>query len=147
MWRRGRLARIEEPPGTLVLIAGDQSYWRKYQVDPDVVEVPRVPEYDDFELSAFTMLEPEEYWRDWLEQDRALVERTLRAVEYEGRPAWEFTAPWVKGGTPVMTVDAELGIVLEARRDDVGVFESWAEITSGELLSDELFEYDGGDWS
>lgn len=143
VWRRGRLARIESPPGTPVLIAGTDFYWRKWPVDPVVVKIPRSAEYDDFEMSALVMLEPDEYWREWLEQDRQGVESTLRSVDHEGRPAWEFIAPWVKGGTPRLTVDAELGIILQAFRDDVGVFESWTEVRTDVPLTEELFVYDG----
>jgi hypothetical protein len=142
VWRRGRLARIENPPGSLSLIAGEDAYWLKGPLG-DVIERPRSDEYDDFELSALTMLEPDEYWREWLGQDLSLVESTLRPVEHEGRPAWEFTAPPVKGGAPVLTVDAELGILLQARRDDVGVLASWSEVRTDVPLTDELFAYDG----
>ena len=141
VWRHRQLARIENPPGRTVLIAGATSYWRRD--GEQVEEFERSPGFTDFELSEFIWLDVEAYWRNWLEQDRALVERTLRRVTVDGRPAWEFTAPEVKGAAPVLDVDADLGIVLGASRDDIGVFMSWTDVSTDVPLTDDLFEYTG----
>ena len=144
VWRHGDLARIENPPGETVLIAGATTYWRRAR-GGEVESIERSPGFADFELSEFIWLEVEAYWRDWLEQDRDLVERTLRPVTVAGRPAWEFTAPEVKGAAPVVVVDADLGLVLAASRDDIGTFMSWSEISTDIPLADDLFEY-SGEW-
>lgn len=143
VWRRGRLARIEEPRGTMRLIAGHRTYWRKWPTDPAVVAIPRSPDHDDFELSALTMLNPYEYWRKWLSQDPDLVLSTLGPTIYEGRAAWRFDAPEVEGGAPTVTVDAELGLVLRAEHADIGVFRSWTQVRTDVDLGEEVFRYDG----
>lgn len=141
VWRRGRLARIEDPPGTTRLIAGESQYWWKNPIGGEVVVKERSPDYDDFELSEFTWQEPEKYWRDWLSQDRSLVLGTLRSVVVEGRPAWEFTAPFVKGASSLIAVDAELGLMLRAERDDVGRYLSWTEVRTDLPDDDDLFRH------
>jgi hypothetical protein len=143
VWRRGRLARIEEPPGTMTLIAGHRTYWRKWPIDPAVVAIPRSPDYDDFELSMLTMLDPHAYWREWLSQDPELVLSSLASTTHEGRAAWCFDAPEKKGGSPTVTVDAELGLVLSAERADIGVFRSWTQVRTDVDLNDEVFHYAG----
>jgi hypothetical protein len=62
---------------------------------------------------------------------------------HEGRAAWRFEGPEVKGGVPTVTVDAELGLVLRAERADIGVFRSWSQVRSDADLGDDLFRYDG----
>ena len=143
VWRRGRLARIEDPPGTVTLIAGHRTYWRKWPVDPAVVVFPRSPDHDEFELSVLTMLDSADYWRGWLTQDPAAVVSSLGPTTHEGRAAWRFEAPEVKGGEPTVTVDAELGLVLRAERADIGVFRSWGEVRTDVDLGDDLFRCDG----
>lgn len=143
LYRRGRLARIEQPPGSFTLIAAERTYWRRWPSDPGVVALPREPDHDDFDLSKFTIPRPDRYWRNWLTQDAALVTSTLEATTYEERHAWRFRAPAVKGGTPILTVDAELGLVLHATRPDAAMRRSWHEVQTGIRLGDGLFRYDG----
>ncbi len=145
VWRRARLARVENPPGVLRLVAGEKSYWRKWPVDATVVEIPRSRDYDDFELSALTMLEPEEYWRQWLMRDTDVVARTLRAVTHQGRRAYVFRAPEEKGHSVDLTVDAELGLVLLLETTELGVIESWSDISTEPPPSDDLFVFDLAD--
>lgn len=145
VWRRGRLARVENPPGVLRMIAGDESYWRKWPVDAEVAEIPRSRESDDFELSAFTMLEPEDYWQRWLGRDPEVVARTLRAVRYLGRRAYVFTAPEVKGRSIQLTADAELGVVLRYESRELGVIESWSDFSTEPPPSDDMFVFDAAD--
>jgi len=143
VWRRGRLARIEDPPGTVTLIAGDRTYWRKWPTDPAVVVFPRSPDHDEFELSLLTMLDPEPFWRGVLTQDPQVVMSSLESTDYEGRAAWRFRAPDVKGGRPTLTVDAELGLVLRAERADLGALRAWSQVRTDLHLSDDLFRHDG----
>lgn len=145
VWRHGRLARVEEPPGTLRLIAGEHSYWRKWPADAAVVELPRTREYDDFELSALTRQDPENYWRRWLTTDPGLVARTLRSTTYQGRAAYRFTAPEAKRRSMTITADAELGIVLHMEANDLGVLASWSEVSTDLPPDDQLFVFNEGD--
>ncbi len=143
VWRRGHLARIEDPPGTVTLIAGDRTYWRKWPIDPAVVVFPRSPDHDEFELSLLTVREPGTYWRGWLTQDPEAVLTSLEPTNHEGRPAWRFRAPEVKGGRPTLTVDAELGLVLRAERADLGAVRSWSQVRTDLEFGDDLLRYDG----
>ncbi len=68
---------------------------------------------------------------------------SLGPTTHEGRAAWRFKAPEVKGSVPTMTVDAELGLVLCAERDDIGVIQSWSQVHSDRELDDDLFRHDG----
>ena len=68
---------------------------------------------------------------------------TLRADEHEGRPAWSFVAPRVKGDTPHLVVDAELGLVVRISRDDVGVVEEWTDLRLDPTVDASFFTYDG----
>jgi hypothetical protein len=88
-------------------------------------------------------LDSADYWRGWLTQDPAAVVSSLGPTTHEGRPAWRFEAPEVKGGEPTVTVDAELGLVLRAERADIGVFRSWREVRTDVDLGDDLFRCDG----
>jgi hypothetical protein len=143
VWRLRALARIEAPPGTLSLLAGTDHYWRAWPIDAGVTRIPRDPAAPfDFDLSALAMLDPHRYWTEWLAADPALVTRTVHAAEHEGRPAWRFTAPRVKGGSPVLTVDAELGLRVRAERADVGHLEEWSGLTVEPSLDPSFFEYD-----
>jgi hypothetical protein len=73
VWRRGRLARIEEPPGVMALIATEQTYWMNWPPAEGVVAVPRNPEIDDFELSALTRPAGDEPPEDVLSRDPHLL--------------------------------------------------------------------------
>lgn len=141
--RNGRLIRIEEPPGTVSLIAGHRTYW--VSDDEGVFALPRSPGVDVVDLGMVTMggIDPEGYWREWFAQDRALVESSVAPTTYEGRPAWRFDAPFVKGGVPTLTVDIELGIVVRAERPDLGVFHSWTDLRTDPPFNERTFRYDG----
>jgi hypothetical protein len=127
VWRLRDLARIEDPPGRLSLLAGTAFYWRSWPIDDGVTRIPRNPETPfDFDLSYLTMLDPEKHWTKRLGSDPEVVMSTLHRVEHQGRPAWRFTAPQVKGGSPILTVDAELGLRVRTERADVGYLQSGA---------------------
>jgi len=142
VWRRGRLAHIEEPPGTMCLIAGERTYWRKWPLDPEAVALPRSPEHDDFELGRFTRLDPESYWREWLTLDVDLVLSTLRPTRHEDRDALTFTAPMSKGFSASLTVDRELGIVVSAEHPEQGTLYRWTELRATETPAD-FFRFSG----
>jgi hypothetical protein len=56
------LARIEDPPGRLSLLAGTAFYWRSWPIDEGVKRIPRDPDVRyDFDLSYLTVLNPREY--------------------------------------------------------------------------------------
>ncbi|GAA4696021.1 hypothetical protein [Nocardioides conyzicola] len=139
VWRQNRLARIEDLSGDSTLIAGDRTYWRKWPSDPTFVALERPADHDTFDLGSWTMLDPDEYWRDWLTQDAEAVLTSLRQVTYEGRDALQFVAPEVKGGMPTLTVDVELGLEVRAKRADVGVFHCWTDLRTDESMNDDLF--------
>lgn len=143
VWRLRDLARIEDPPGRLSLLAGKTSFWRAWPVDDGVKQLPRTADArDNYDLSYLTMQDPETYWTTWLSADPDLVMNTLRAVEHQGRPAWRFTAPSVKGGSTVLTVDAELGLIVRAERADMGRLEEWTDLQGDASLDPSFFEYD-----
>ena len=143
VWRLRELARIEDPPGQLSLLAGTTYYWRSWPIDDGVRRIPRDPEVRfDYDLSALAMPDPEEHWTKWLGSDPEVVMSTLRRVEHQGRLAWSFTAPRVKGGSPVLTVDAELGLLVRAERVDVGFVREWGGLTVDPSLDAAFFDYD-----
>lgn len=143
VWRLRELARIEDPPGRLSLLAGTSFYWRSWPIDDGVTRIPRDPEAPfDFDLSYLTMLDPERYWGEWFGSDPELVVSTLQRVEHQGRPAWRFTAPHVKGGSPVLTVDAELGLKVRTERADVGYLQEWSGLTVSPSLDAAFFDYE-----
>lgn len=53
---------------------------------------------------------------------------SLDRTEVEGRPAWTFTAPEAKGGNATIVIDAELGVVVEMGRADLGYAVTWTEL-------------------
>jgi hypothetical protein len=109
-----------------------------------MVALPRPAAGLDFELTVLDMLEPHEYWWDWLSADRDLVEGSLRPSVYLGRPAWTFPAPGLNGGIVQITVDSELGLPMHLEAEGGHVLERWTEIE--ELHPDpDLFSYNG-DW-
>ena len=145
VWRLRHLARVEDPPGRLSLLAGEDSYWVWWPSEEGVLTFSRTADNPcNFELSTLRMLNPRRYWNDWLGADARLVNETLRAVEHEGRPAWCFTAPYVKGGSPELTVDAELGLVVRSWRDDVGCIQEWTDLNVDPSLDASFFEYREG---
>ena len=142
VWRQERLARIEEPAGTVALVAGERTYWMFWPPSGGVVALPRSGEHDDFELSRLTMLNPEWYWREWLSRDPSLIEATLEETVHDGRHAWRFTAPEVKGTRSVLTVDCQTGLVLRARHPDAGAVEEWVAVSTA-AVDPNLFRWDG----
>ena len=66
LWRWGACARIEEPPGRMVLMANRETWWRSWPVDEGVVTIPRTADnWIDFDLSRFAGSEdPLGYWSD-----------------------------------------------------------------------------------
>ncbi|WP_183099101.1 hypothetical protein [Nocardioides pelophilus] len=141
-WRRGRLARIEEPPGVLALIAGERTYWMSWPPADGIVAVPRNSDIDDFELSALTKPDPHTYWRSWLLREPETVEATLHRVEHDGRAAWQFVAPEAEGARCVLTVDERTGLLVRAEHPEAGVFKEWWDL-SDEVPDDETFAYHG----
>jgi hypothetical protein len=140
VWRLRDLARIEDPPGRLSLVAGRSSFWRP--LDGGVERIPRTADARiNYDLNHLVMLDPQEYWAEWLSADPRLVTSTLHMVEHQGRAAWRFTAPPAKGGSPVLTVDAELGLRVRAERPDVGCFEEWSGLAVDPLLDASFFEF------
>ena len=140
MWRLRDLVRVEDPPGTLSLVAGRTSYWRAWPEDDGVVELPRHGDNRwSYDASRFVMVKPHDYWSEWLELDPELVRTTLRADVHDGRPAWSFTAPKVRGGTAHLVVDAELGLVVRVSREDVGVVEEWTDLGVDPSLDESFF--------
>lgn len=144
VWRLRNLARIEDPPGRLSLLAGTAFYWRSWPIDEGVTRIPREPDEPySFDLSYFAMLDPEKYWAEWLGSNPQVVMNSLHRVQHEGRPAWRFTAPPVKGGSAVLTVDAELGLRVRAERADVGYLQEWSGLLVDPSLDAAFFNYQG----
>ncbi|MFC5731677.1 MULTISPECIES: hypothetical protein [Nocardioides] len=143
VWRLGKMGRIEEADsGRLHFTAGPQHFWRagRHPVrDPDLyVRQGWQPVPPELEVLMYAY--PEEYWNGWLREDIELVERTLNAIAYDGRPAWRFSAPWVKGGCPLITVDAELGLVAHAAAENGTTVFSWSDLRLEPGLTDAFFE-------
>lgn len=122
IWRLRDLVRVEDAAGRGRMVAGDRRCWYFGHRDRprDFGSVP--PEAEGL------LLDPREEWTSWLSGAPELVVGSLRPVEHDGRPAWRFTAPEVKGGRPTVTVDAELGLVLRFAREDVGHAETWSDL-------------------
>lgn len=139
VWRNGRLGRVEDMDGRVEFIAGASTNWGAYGKHRALVAFPRQPNRDDIEYGAFANAEPLAYWREWLSKDAELVMRTLRETDVDGRPAWAFTCPEVKGRRPEITVDSALGLVLLASSAEVGLIESWIEVLPYVDVDDDLF--------
>ncbi|WP_418057435.1 hypothetical protein [Pimelobacter simplex] len=122
IWRLRDLARVEDASGRGMTVAGDRKVWyfpggerpRDFGGIPAEVEG--------------LLLDPREYWTTWLSKAPARVTSTLRPVVHENRSCWQFSAPEVKGGSPTITVDAELGLVVRAAREDLGSWEVWSDV-------------------
>lgn len=82
-------------------------------------------------------------WAQWLGSDPQMVMSSLHQVQHEGRAAWRFTAPAVKGGSLVLTVDAELGLAVRAERADVGYLQEWSHLRVDPSLDASFFDYEG----
>jgi hypothetical protein len=139
VWHLGDLARIEEPPGRLSVVAGEQSFWYTVPGEPDLTELPRTPESRYRFVESIMQRDPLAYWSDWLGADPDLVMESLTAVTYHRRPGWRFTAPAVKGGTPEITVDADLGVVVHSQRPDVGLIREWIQLRPDPSLTPAFF--------
>jgi DNA gyrase subunit A len=128
VWRWRDLIRIEDPPGDARLLAGERMLWcGRTEYEEEVWEV-RDPDSVPGRVGLSYLLDPREEWTRWLSGDRPRVMRTLHAISYEGRRAWEFSMPAVKGGSPTVIVDAELGLVLRMAREDLGHAEEWHDV-------------------
>lgn len=138
VWRLRHMARVEDPPGHTRVLAGDHTYWQAADDFND--EIWELRDEDSGHIPTIRLHDPREYWSEWLGTNPRLVMDTLRAVEFEGRAAWRFTAPEVKGGKPSVTVDAETGLALELSRADVGFADTWSEVTAEPDLGAEFFE-------
>lgn len=122
IWRLRDLVRVEDGTGCVLMVAGDRRCWYLGHEDGprDFGSVP--PE------SEGLLLDPRQYWTSWLSENRGLVASTLRPAEHEGRPAWSFTAPEVKGHCPIVTVDAELGLLVRIATEDGAHAETWTDL-------------------
>lgn len=139
VWRCDRLARIEATDGRLILIAGDDFYWTPDPGRGRASLSPRRTDSVGHEMCVLSMLEADEYWSEWLGQDWPLVMSTLRPTTHEDRPAWRFTAPKVKGACPELSVDQELGLVLEISHPNTDHPERWTDVVVGGV-PDSAFE-------
>ncbi len=121
-WQLRDLVRVEDEDGRALLVAGERRVWHAGFSDAprDFGSAP--PEAD------WLLLDPREHWTEYLSENVARVTSTLHAVEYDGRAAWRFSAPDVKGGSPTVTVDADVGLVLRIARDDLGHADAWSDL-------------------
>ncbi|KRC49079.1 MULTISPECIES: hypothetical protein [unclassified Nocardioides] len=142
VWRLGRLARIEEPPGHTRLLAGEDTMW--CAADDQFEETWELRDEDRGsdrgQLHDVWLVEPRRYWTSWLSLDPDLVMDSLHRTEFEGRPAWKFTAPEAKGGNASIIIDAEIGLVVEMSRADVGHAVIWSELQVEPTLGPRFFE-------
>lgn len=141
VWRLGAMARIEDmATNRLHFTAGPRYYWRVgTPIESDLYEL-RDGEQVPPELEVLMLDEPESYWRDWFEKDPELIERTVRAVDFAGRPAWEFSAPRVKGGSPLLTVDAGLGLLARVASEAGEESFAWSDLRLEPGLDESFFE-------
>lgn len=141
VWRLRAMGRIELADSRrLHFTAGPEHFWR---AEPDPypdLYVPQGRQEVPPELEVLMYAYPEEYWNGWLRQDIELVERTLESVRYEERPAWQFSAPFVKGGRPRLIVDAELGLVTHGSTEDGRTVFSWSGLRIEPDLTEAFFE-------
>lgn len=139
VWRLRDMARVEDPPGHTTVLAGERTYWQAGDdVDDEIWELR--DEESRHILAEIRLMDPLEYWSEWLGTDRRVVVSTLHAVEVEGRAAWRFTAPEVKGGRPSVTVDAQTGLTLDMSRADIGYALTWSELRLEPDLGPRFFE-------
>ncbi|KRB78161.1 hypothetical protein ASE01_08385 [Nocardioides sp. Root190] len=136
VWRLRHMARVEEPPGHTTILAGEHTFWQA--ADDFVEELWELREDDSGDLTDLRLYDPRKYWTGWLTSDRQAVVTSLRATEFEGRPAWQFTAPETKGRRAVVTVDAELGVPLTISVDDTAL--TWSELRIESDLGPAFFE-------
>ncbi|GAA3683246.1 hypothetical protein GCM10022237_47430 [Nocardioides ginsengisoli] len=139
VWRWRDLIRVEDPPGDARVLAGERMLWSARTEYQEEVWELRDPDNAPADVGLAHLVDPRDYWTEWLSSDRARVKRTLHAMTYDGRPAWEFSMPRVKGGSPTVIVDAELGLVLRMARDDIGFAEEWHDVRVEPDLSPSFF--------
>lgn len=141
VWRLGAMGRIEfADSGQLHFTAGPGHYWRSELGRYPDLYVPQGRQPVPPELDVLMLAHPEEEWNKRLRRDVALVERTIGAVEYEGRPAWQFSAPFTKGGRPRLTVDAQLGLCVHGATEDGKTVFSWSGLHIEPDLDGTFFE-------
>jgi hypothetical protein len=74
---------------------------------------------------------------------RSGINEGLLQVEHDGRLAWRFVAPEVKGAQAVLTVDRECGLLLRPEHPAVGVVEEWTDVVTGVSAAAGRFRLDG----
>lgn len=141
VWRLRAMGRIElADSAQLHFTAGPRHFWRTGPAPYPDLYMPQGRQLVPPELEVLMLAYPEKYWNEWLRRDVALVEDTVEAVEYEGRPAWRFSAPFVKGGRPPLTVDAELGLWAQASTEEGSTLFAWSGLRIEPDLDETFFE-------
>jgi hypothetical protein len=84
--------------------------------------------------------DPYTYWSDWLGADPDLVMGSLTALKHRRRPSWRFTAPRIERGTPEITVDADLGVVVHSQLAGVGLVQEWIQLRPDPSLTPAFFQ-------
>ncbi len=136
----GDMYRVEdERAGGIITIRGAKHFW--IRADNDSLDYAFGPDgpHHDFAGGTLARRMTPQYWREWIAADPQIVRSTMNATELLGRLAVRFTMPELKGGRPVLTMDASTGIVLRSERDDLGVLTEWQSFST-EPLERHLFE-------
>lgn len=115
----GRLLRVEEPPGNVDTIIGQDFVWHRW---PDTGRAVRKPA-EAYESNPYTqprILQTSSIddWRRWVSAAPADVLASTSKTEMHGRAAVRVTLRTQTGGELHLVVDEATGVWLEARLGD-----------------------------
>lgn len=142
VWRDGRRLRIEEPDGTVILIADEHTCWQFDAAHEAPLAAPhRHRRYVGSGTELLTRRRLEEFVADGFTRPTGPV----GAATFLGRPAWtvELAPPPHKPHPMQLVVDAGAGLLLQRRVDADDAVDEWVELVVGEVLDPELFTWTG----
>ena len=142
VWRDGRRVRICQLDGTPNLIVNEEYCWQFQPGEPMPVRSPaRAVRYGVSGTDLLTRRDPNDFAGD----DFTRPTGPVGATTFLGRPAWtvELAPPPHKPFPLQLVVDAETGMILQERNDDIGSVDEWTEFVVGESLPEDLFSWDG----
>lgn len=142
VWWDGVRLRVEEPDGSVNVIADAHTCWQWEQGS----DVPIKGSRNELRLGVGG-IELLERWtpEHFLGDDFTRPTGPVGATTYLGRLAWtvELAPPEHKPHPMQLVIDAATGMILQKRNDGFGFREEWLEFEVVERHDDALFRWDG----